>query len=126
MRGLDHRPRRRPVQREKAVQGHIVQLIRSLGGRAYVMGTRRRSGDFQGTMQTPGIPDVMAFLPSPPRADVDGRTLLFIECKAARGRLRPEQREFQALCHGSNVAHIVGGLDDVIAWLAARGYVRAS
>lgn len=57
---------------EKVVQAHIVQLIRSLGGRAYVLGTRRRSTDFHGTMQTPvgdGWPDHHREVDEPSRQD---------------------------------------------------------
>jgi hypothetical protein len=43
-------------QPEKAEQAGIVKLVRALGGRVYVLGTRRKRGDFQGTMQTPGLP----------------------------------------------------------------------
>jgi hypothetical protein len=105
---------------EKAEQAHIVQLLRWVGGQVYVMGTRRRRGDHPGTMQTPGIPDLMAFLP--PRAGSTRRVFLFIECKARGGRMSPEQREFRELAIGAELAHLVGGLDTVIAWLAEQGY----
>lgn len=114
---------------EKAVQAHIVQLLRTLGGQVYTMGTTRRNGDFAGTMQTPGIPDVMAFLPerdSPyPAAPTSRRLLLFIEVKARGGRLRPEQIAFRERCVAAGVAHVVGDLDDVIAWLVEHGQMKA-
>ena len=115
------RPARVP---EKAEQAHIVQLLRSIGGRVYVMGTHRRRGDFYGTMQTEGIPDLMAFLPA--RRFTDERpAFLFIECKASGGHLRPEQRVFQEQCDAAKIRHLVGGLDAVIAWLIQTGYVTA-
>lgn len=110
-----------PRVSEKVEQAHIVQLIRSVGGRAYVLGTRRRSTDYPGTMQTPGLPDLLTFLPS----QGNGRRVLMIECKAAGGRLRPEQQAFRDLCCGSNADYVTGNLDAVIAWLCARGYVKA-
>lgn len=124
-----HPPRRRPQQREKNEQALIVQLLRTLGARVYVSGTRRRRGDFPGTMQTPGIPDVEAFLPRPRWCDLESasaRQLLKIEVKAKGGRLTPEQREYQELCAAASIAHIVGGLDDVIAWLTAHRYLRSA
>lgn len=111
-------------QPEKAEQAHIVRLLRSLGAMVYVTGTRRRKGDYQGTMMSPGIPDLEAFLPV--RTDTIGtryRELLKVEVKAAGGRLRPEQAEYRELCCVARVHHIVGGVDAVIAWLIERGYI---
>lgn len=85
-------------QPEKAVQQQIVKLLHSVGAKTYVLGTRRKRGDFQGTCQTPGIPDVFAFLPAPRLRKDSAPTSIWVEVKSARGRLRPEQREFQFLC----------------------------
>lgn len=116
---------RRPVRvPEKAEQQHIVQLLRSIGAKVYVSGTVRRRGDFAGTMQTPGIPDVEAFLP--PRGSCGLWRLLKVEVKRVGGQMRPEQAEYRDLCARANVVHIVGPLDAVIAWLASEGYVTAS
>lgn len=109
---------------EKVEQAHIVQLLRSIGGKVYVSGTVRRRGDFAGTMQTPGIPDVEAFLPAPPDDPHGAWVVLKVECKARGGRLRPEQAEYRRLCEAAQIWHVVGGLDAVIAWLASAGYVR--
>jgi len=107
---------------EKVEQAGIVRLLRSLGAKVYVLGTVRRRGDYPGTMQTPGLPDVRAFLKG---QTPDTRVLLEIECKAAGGRLRPEQREYRACCQAAGIAHVVGGIDAVIAWLVTHGYLRA-
>src|SRR5688572_7830522 len=67
--------RKPPVQLEKLEQTHIIQLIKSLGGRVYVLGTRRSRGkrcqncgtfvpEDQGTRQTPGVSDLITFLPA--------------------------------------------------------------
>jgi hypothetical protein len=119
----------RPVRVPESVeQAHIVQLLRSLGGRVYVMGTTRRKGDYHGTMQTEGIPDVMAFLPERdcpfPAPPTRRWIFLFIEAKAQGGRIRPEQAAFREVCVAANVRHIVGGFDAVVAELAAWGYVK--
>ncbi len=114
---------------EKTEQAHGVQLLRSLGAKVYVLGTVRAKGDHPGTRQTPGLPDVEAFIPVRGAESVPGevrqRMFLKWECKAVGGRLRPEQREYQELCAGAHVAHVVGTFDALIAWLAARGFVKA-
>jgi hypothetical protein len=111
------------MQREKIEQAHIEQLLRTVGAAVYTIGTRRRKGDHQGTRQTPGLPDVLAFLPR--HGESSARVLLFVEAKAAGGRLRPEQRVFREQCLDADVAHVVGGYDAVVAWLVARGRLRA-
>ena len=101
---------------ESLVQWQIVRLLRSLGAAVYVLGTVRRKGDYQGTNQTPGISDLCVFL--------RGRQL-WIEVKAEGGRLSPAQRAFQAQCHTCGVAHVVGGVSEVLAWLVDAGIVKA-
>lgn len=110
---------------EKSVQAQGVKLLRGIGGKVYELGTHRRRGDYQGTLQSPGWPDVAAFLPTRLIAGVVRPVFLFWEAKAAGGRLRPEQAEFRALCQDALVEHVVGDLDALIAWLVARTYVKA-
>jgi hypothetical protein len=112
--------RRAPQQREKVEQAGIVKLCRSLGGRVYVLGTRRRRGDFQGTMQTPGIPDLCVFMPAPKPFYVQ----VWIECKAEGGHLSEAQEQFQELCAFAGMRHIVGGIDTVIAYFIKYGWLR--
>lgn len=121
---------------ESVVQRHIVATLRAVGGEVWELGTRRSRRDHHmGTRQTPGIPDIVAFLPAlPPRdrrgyVDVTNHhgatyTLLFVEAKAQGGRLRPEQRRFRELAMGAHIAHLVGDLDVVIAWLIQEGYLK--
>lgn len=101
---------------EKIVQAQIVGLLRSLGAHVYILGTRRPAGDYPGTRQTPGLPDLLAFL--------RGR-LVCIEVKAAGGTLRTGQLLFQEDCRAAGVAHVCGGMDEVLGWLVAQGLVRA-
>ena len=101
----------------------MIKLLRSVGGQVYVMGTTRRRGDWPGTMQTPGIPDLMAFMPSRPLVGIAHPILLFVECKADGGRIRPEQAEFRAWCQDAHVEHVLGTLDAVIQWLVKHLYV---
>jgi hypothetical protein len=114
----------RPRVPEKAVQQQICTLIRSVGGRVWAIGTTRARGDYPGTRQTPGLPDLIAFVRLPGDL-LPAWACVFIECKAEGGRLRPEQIEFRERCLASGMHHLVGGLDDVIAWLCARGVCKA-
>lgn len=114
---------RKPRQTERAVQTRIVHLLRSLGGQVYVLGTTRRRADSHfGTMMTAGLPDCLAFLPA---RGLKQPRLLAVECKAPGGRLRVEQATFRAWCLACRVAHVVGGVDDVIRWLVDEQYLRA-
>jgi len=106
----------RPSVPEKRVQADIVHLLRTVGATVYVLGGHRRTGDYHGTMQTPGLPDVIAFIPI---RHGDGRTkiMLCVEVKAAGGRLRPEQVAFAQACWEADVFHVTGNLDTVVQWL---------
>ena len=106
---------------ERVQQQHIVRLLRTLGAEVYVLGTVRRRGDYPGTMQSPGLPDLLAFLPRGKE-----RRQVWIEVKASNGRLSPPQLAFREHCRGGGIEHIVGGVDSVIAWLVAEGYLRES
>jgi hypothetical protein len=114
---------------ERHEQKAIVGLLSSLGGRVWVLGTTRKKGDHQGTMQTPGMVDCIAFLKRPGDSAREpfapARVLLMIECKAKGGRLRPEQAMFREMCLEAEVHHVVGGVDAVIAWLVQYGFIKA-
>jgi hypothetical protein len=105
---------------ERVIQAHIVRLLHHVGCQVYTLGTTRRRGDYQGTMQTPGLPDVLAFLPR-------ALGVLFVEVKAPKGRLRPEQALFRELCMAlvaSQVYHVTGGLDAVMLRLMQVGLLK--
>ena len=111
-------------QPEKQAQRALCALIRSLGGQVWVLGTRRRRTDYQGTMMSPGLPDCWFMLP--PRRDLgQGAIAGWIEVKAPRGRLSAAQIAFRAACVESGVVHLVGGLDSFVAWCVAQGRVKA-
>jgi hypothetical protein len=119
-----------PPRLEKDEQAATMQLLERIGAAVYVLGTRRPAGrgcpscgtfvrESQGTRQTPGLSDLIAFLPGVPAQ------VLFIEQKRAHGgRLSPAQQDFRALAEASTAGYVCGALDDVIAWLTARGYLR--
>jgi hypothetical protein len=116
------RARQAPARLEKYEQADGVQLLRSIGATVYVLGTVRRATDYHGTMQTPGLPDVQAFLP---RRLAHQPRLLMWEVKRTGGRIRAEQAEFRRLCLGATVDHVVGDLSTLMAWLVEHGYLRA-
>lgn len=136
------RARRAPVQREKVEQAHIVRFLLHLGGLVYVSGTRRRRGracptcgtfvpEDQATRQTPGIPDIEAFLPLPPGWSAEAlgyaRLLLKVEVKVDGNDLSPAQGGYrdQVLLAPPGVHHVAGGLSHVLAWAARLGYIKA-
>ena len=113
----------KPVRRrhpERDEQAHIVRLLRTVGAEVWTLGTTRRHGDYQGTNQAPGLPDLLSFLPVPD----GGRVLLVVEVKAPGGRLRPDQVRFRDCCRAAGIHHITGGIDAVIAWLLEHGYLK--
>ena len=127
------RTRRKPVQHEAIEQRHIVELTQKLGGREWVLGTRRgqvkckhcgeRTPEHQGTKQTPGVSDLLLFVPVPNGVRKQ-LVLLFCECKANGNTLTKEQREFREFCLAASQEHIVGGLNEFYAWLLHHGVVR--
>lgn len=118
---------------EKFQQHDGCKLLASLGADIYTLGTRRSKGkpcpkcktfvpEDQGTRQTPGIADVLAFLPekngNPPIA-------LWWEVKHADGgRASADQIRFAELCRRSSQAHCLGPLDALYAWLIENRYLR--
>jgi hypothetical protein len=120
-------PSRRRAKPEAAEQEKALRLLRSMGARVWVAGTTRKRGDYQGTMQTPGLPDLpFVFL-----RRGDGYTLLVVEMKsptAARSKLAgrsPEQVEFAQLCELSDINYFCGDCDGLIGWLISHGFLRA-
>ena len=124
---------RRPSGDEKSEQGSIVNLVEQIGGSVYVLGTRRaqycgtcgtRTTD-QGTRQTEGVGDLCVYLPPSPRGS-GGWMFLWIECKGRGGTLSEAQAKFRELNQAARIQHLVGGLDEFIAYLERGGWVHAS
>lgn len=124
---------------EKTVQQQIASTLRALGAAVYVIGHPSPNDGrmHRGTMQTPGLPDLLAFVPNRrayvaagacQEADMPAPSLgpqpLFIEVKAEGGRLSDVQRDFRTQCEKAGVAHVVGDLNAVIAWLLDAGVIR--
>jgi hypothetical protein len=124
---------RRPLGDEKSEQGSIVNLTGQIGGKVYVLGSRRAvccgvcgsPTTDPSTRQTEGLPDLEIFLPPPrARAGVVSWTFLVVECKGRGGTLSEAQVEFRQLSLAAGVPHLVGGLDEYVAYLIAGGWVK--
>lgn len=120
-------------QPEKEIQQQILTLLELRGADVWVLGTRRPQrcpycrkvlpSNYQSTRQTPGLQDLQAILPPPPGRPLDPSCLLIVEVKSPNGRLSRDQQHFRQRCLDANVEHVAGGLEQVIEWLIAHGYL---
>ena len=125
---------------EKEIQADVVKLLETVGAAVYRIGTKRKKGDHQGTMQTPGIPDLIAFVRVPLSSSSSFRmsawtslqvspgrvscVQLWIEVKRPGGALAGAQLAFRVRALEAGCEHVVGGVDEVLDWLKARGVVK--
>lgn len=122
---------RRPMHDERAEQASIRNMVEQIRGVAYTLGTVRATccgicgapSTDPTTRQTPGLGDLAVYLPPPPRQASRGWTLVWIECKGRGGTLSVEQAAFRELNVRAGVAHVVGGLDEFLAFLTAGGWI---
>ena len=107
---------------EKEIQADIVKLLKTVGAAVYKIGTKRKKTDHQGTMQTTGIPDLVAFVKvlSPYPYTVQ----LWVEVKRPRAVMSAQQMTFHMHALEAGCEHVTGGVDEVLAWLKARGVVK--
>ncbi len=122
-----------PPRLEKAEQADAQRFFESIGGEVFVIGTRRPKGkrcpscgtfvpEHQGTCQTPGISDLLVFLPR--LRDRRRKVAVFVEMKAERGRPSEDQKAFLALCAAADIPTILGTFEVVVRWAVEQGYVR--
>lgn len=121
-RRTDTTPKPKPAT-EKQEQAAIVDLLKSIGAAVYVLGhpSPADGRTYRGTGQTPGVPDLYAFLNT-----VDGSSKgvgLWIEVKRTGGRLSVYQGAFKLDCRVRDIPHVVGGVDAVIDHLEAGGWL---
>lgn len=131
-------PRRRRVSVESPEQRRVVALLGLINAAVFESGTKRPRPNpdcpvclrNQSTRQTPGIPDVEAF--------IDWRThvltgtaipptLLKYECKApglGEKAMSPAQRQYRALCERTGIWHVVGDYTALLQALVDRGYLH--
>lgn len=120
---------------EKTEQAQIVQLARKIGCTVIVLGVVRRGsacpkcGEWvaghRGTQQTAGVADIEIWLPERGSVVRGQRELVKWETKSATGSLSPEQRDYRDLCIAGCVTWGSGTFNDFIAFLMARGLVKA-
>ena len=99
-----------PPPLEKEIQADIVKLLETVGAAVYRIGTTRKKGDHQGTMQTPGIPDLLAFVEIPKGRWSPELVQLWIEVKRPGGTCSEDQDAFTANAVMARCEHIVGGV----------------
>lgn len=126
--------RRTPRHLERGEQANGVKLLQMIGAAVYVSGTNRPKPNpgcpvclrNQSTRQTPGIPDVEAFLPNS-RVTLRVPTLLKWECKApGKGAeaMSVAQDVYRQMCDRTGVWHVVGDYTALMQALVSRGYLR--
>ena len=111
-----------PPPLEKEIQADIVKLLKTVGAAVYKIGTTRKKTDHQGTMQTSGIPDLLAFVTM--RVSWVQPVQLWIEVKRPGETRSEDQDKFRAHALKAGCEHVTGGLDEVLDWLKARGVVK--
>ena len=136
---------RAPRVRETVIQRQIVKVLKTVNAEVYEIGRPPHRDDtnvHKGLRQSPGVPDLIVHMPVAPlplrdRAHqsagwarlrdgqwfMDAHTL-WIEVKGEGGKLSEAQQGFRDFCLMANEPHIVGGLDEVLAYLVEHGYVK--
>jgi len=95
-------------QPEKRIQLQIIKYLKMKGfavGKIKTTGARRGNSWIKDPMNFKGIADLLVFTPA----------LTFIEVKAGKNKLSPDQVIFQELCRSSETPYIIAySLDDII------------
>lgn len=104
-----------PSRLEAEEQNEAVGLLRLCGAKIYSLSQKRRTG------QTPGIPDVFAFVPLPSGEIVP----LWLEVKRddRKAKASPEQVVFRLLCKLAEVHHIVGTVRHLEEWCVRHNLI---
>ena len=103
----------RSTQRElgrKGVKAAVKRLYESVGGKVYNTSGQRMFGN------TPGLPDLIVFVPLKGR-----RIVLWHEAKAAKGKANEAQLMFRALADEAHTVHVTGGLEEARIALVTLG-----
>jgi hypothetical protein len=104
-------------RREKAIHAAVIDHWRTAGFPGTLVATIPNEGAFGQPGLTKGLPDLLVLSPELPVG--------FIELKADKGKLSPDQEAFAAMCAAMEIHHAVTyGRDEPIRSLEAWGVVR--
>jgi hypothetical protein len=108
---------RRPIPRENEIESAVLAHWRTLGLPDTLVAAIPNAGAMRQPGLTAGLPDLLV---------IGGAVRFgFIELKTERGKVRPAQALFGALCERLGLAHaITSGRDEPIALLESWGVVR--
>lgn len=102
---------------EKAIHAAVIGHWRAAGFPGTLVATIPNEGAFGQPGLTKGLPDLLVLSPELPVG--------FIELKADKGKLSPDQEAFAAMCAAMEIHHAVTyGRDEPIRILEAWGVVR--
>jgi len=129
-----------PRVSESVEQRHVVETCQSIGGRVWVLGTKRgtvkcqhcgrQTLEHQGTKQTPGVSDLICFVPDRrgltlPTGEAKRVELAFVEMKALDGTQSEPQKDFETMCVAAGVRYtLCRGLNGFLALCIALGAIR--
>lgn len=107
-----------PFLTEKQVSSLCRKMIDAVGGFTYNLSQPRAS------LQTPGLPDALAFVEGP-----EGMEFAFLEFKRPAspgkraGKQSAAQVEFQEFARSAGLVYVVGGVPEVRQWLTDLGRI---
>jgi hypothetical protein len=109
-----------PTAKEKDVEHACDRLMMLMGWRIV------RFSQARATMQTPGIPDRKYYAPDEYRgAFIASVPLTFwFECKREGGKQSDYQKRFQKMCEAAGEHYVLGGVDELTAWLSSKGLIE--
>jgi hypothetical protein len=105
---------------EKAEQADVLRVLQALGAQVWLTGTRRPHGESHSTRMTPGLPDLLVFLPA--RGGAPAR-FVTMELKRTGGSMSVEQQRFKGCCDATGIAHVCGDASTIVDWLETAGYL---
>jgi len=125
---------------EAVEQRHVIDTCVSIGGRVWVLGTKRGTVkcqhcgrptlEHQGTKQTPGVSDLICFVPDRRGLSLPGGTPklfehAYVEMKALDGTQSDPQKDFETMCLASGVRYtLCRGLNGFLALCIELGAIK--
>ena len=100
------------MTQERDLRAVGVQMLRAMGCRVDVFSENRA------TRNTPGVPDVYAFLPN-------GRGTVWWESKGPRTVTTPAQEDFETACLACGQPYVRGTVADLAQFLRGLGIIAS-